>query len=58
MYTNMFEQLGDRNSTIVRDALTRKCILCNAPPDNECTNLPINSFPLSGRLVHLARTSE
>jgi hypothetical protein len=53
---NIFVQLGDRNSVMVKDALTRCCEVCKSGPGEDCTNMPINGHPLEGRLVHYART--
>lgn len=57
MYAGVYEQLGRRDSAIVKDALTRVCHICDAQPGEVCTNMPINGFPLSGRLVHFERTA-
>lgn len=51
---NIFDQLGDINSDAVKDALTRKCRMCDAEPDQLCDGF-INGVPLDGRLVHFAR---
>lgn len=57
MYASVYDQLGNRDSVIVKDALTRTCRMCDAPAGELCTNMPINGFPLSGRLVHYERTA-
>jgi hypothetical protein len=45
----------DRDSPPVHDALTRRCIVCHATPNQDCTD--IYGVPLlKGRLVHFART--
>jgi uncharacterized membrane protein len=50
------QRLNDPDSDLVRDALTRKCVLCHATPDTRCTS-PINGKPMPDRIVHLARTA-
>lgn len=50
------QRLNDPNSGLVRDALTRRCVLCHAPPDARCTS-PIDGTPLADRIIHLARTA-
>lgn len=52
---NLFEQLGNRESPEVRDALTRTCRVCHAVPGADCTQLT-NNYPLQNRIVHLDRT--
>lgn len=42
-------KLSDPDSELVRDALTRRCEICKAPPGEPCTEL------IFGRLVHLHR---
>lgn len=54
--TAIFEELGNRDSATVQGALTRRCEVCHAEPGDDCTNMPINGFPLQNRLVHYART--
>jgi hypothetical protein len=51
---NIFRQLGDRNSVMVTDALTRTCTICKAAPRVDCRHPWETSEPL-GRIVHLAR---
>lgn len=55
--TTIFEELGNRTSATVQDALTRKCEVCHAQPGTDCTNTINTGAPLPGRLVHHARTS-
>ena len=47
--------LGDPDSDVVRDALTRKCEVCKAKPNEECVNTITKGAALPGRLVHYAR---
>lgn len=54
-HVNLYAQLGNRNSPVVRDALTRDCEICGATVGDDCTNMPIDNGPLKGRLVHLER---
>lgn len=54
---NPFAALHKRDSPIVQDALTRRCIVCKAAPGNYCTNTIGNQGPLAGRLVHYGRTT-
>lgn len=59
---NPYIQLTDRDSAIVRDALTRRCEICKAKPGDDCIDTlavgPAGYMkPLRGRLVHYARTS-
>jgi hypothetical protein len=54
---NLGTDINDPDSTIVRDALTRRCIVCKAKPNQPCTNI-YGASPLKGRLVHFARTVE
>jgi uncharacterized membrane protein len=51
-------QLNDPDSDMVKDALTRRCIVCHAKPSTEpnCTDI-YGVSPLKGRLVHFARTT-
>lgn len=55
MRSNMFEELGRRNSPIVKAALQEKCPVCKAVPGEDCTSMPINPHPLQDRIVHFAR---
>lgn len=43
------EKLNDMGSDLVRDALTRRCEICHAPPGELCRK------PIFQRLVHLHR---
>lgn len=52
---NIFGQLGDRNSVMVKDALTRGCEVCHAKAGEDCTNTIVSGYPLENRLVHFAR---
>lgn len=47
--------LTDPTSALVRDALTRKCIICKAVRTVDCHNTIRPNEPLPGRLVHIAR---
>jgi hypothetical protein len=52
-------QLNDPDSPMVKDALTRPCIVCKAKPANQPNCTDIYGAPeLVGRLVHFARTVE
>lgn len=52
----LFERLADPDDEAVIDALTRCCRVCHAEPGTYCAQLT-NGAPLTGRLVHLDRTS-
>jgi hypothetical protein len=52
---NVYGQLGERTSLMVREALKRKCEVCHADPGADCINI-VNGHPLEGRVVHYART--
>jgi hypothetical protein len=58
------KQLNDPDSTMVKDALTRRCIVCGAKPGRACTNTMVSAstmpsgVPLPDRIVHYARTTE
>lgn len=52
----LYDQLGNKDSWLVKEALGRRCEVCRAKPGEECTNTMLNGVPLSGRLVHFART--
>lgn len=54
-HVNLYAQLGNRTSPVVRDALTRTCEICGATPGDDCTNKPIDNGP-RGDIVHIART--
>lgn len=54
-HVNLYAQLGDRTSPVVRDALTRGCEICGAAPGDDCTNKMVNGVPLQGRVVHYER---
>lgn len=54
---NLYDQLCDFTSQIVKDALTRTCRMCDAVPGIRCTNMPINGYPLADRIVHYDRTA-
>lgn len=52
---NPFAELTNRDSPTVQAALTRKCEVCKAKPDADCTDTIRTGYPLAGRLVHFAR---
>jgi hypothetical protein len=56
MMTNIFDGLGTRTSALAQDALTRRCGVCHAEPDNDCTSL-VDGYPLQARIVHIYRTA-
>ena len=51
---NLSDELNDRDSATVQDALTRKCV-CTAKPGELCINTVQPGEPLPGRLIHYAR---
>lgn len=53
----VFGDLGDRDSTVVQDALTRSCEVCKAKPRDVCRSLIKGQNGLPGRLVHYMRTT-
>lgn len=54
--TNPFDQLTDRDSPLVQDALTRPCEVCKVKPGKFCQNIiVVDGDPLPGRVVHFAR---
>jgi hypothetical protein len=46
--------LGDPDSPLVVEALSRKCGMCKAEPGVNCRSI-IDGKPLRGRLVHMFR---
>ena len=54
---NVFDELGRRNSPIVKAAMQEKCPVCKAKPGEECVNTITNGHPLQNRIVHYARAT-
>lgn len=54
---NVFDQLTNPDSELVKNALTRTCRICHVKPGYHCTNLTDNRPLPGGRLVHHDRTS-
>lgn len=52
---SLFDQLGKADSDEVKDAITRRCRICDTPAGEYCKTIT-NGTPLEGRLVHLDRT--
>lgn len=52
----LFSDLNNPDSPVVRAALTRRCEVCKARPDEDCRNTMVPGTALPGRLVHYART--
>ena len=49
--------LTNPDSPLVRDALTRTCIICKARPNQPCHNTINPNQPLPARIVHIARAT-
>lgn len=55
---NLSDELNDRDSATVQDALTRRCEVCKAKPGEDCRSLTQGNAGLPGRLVHYMRTAD
>lgn len=54
---NIFDQLGDRKSAMVQNALQKSCEVCRAKAGEDCSNTIVSGYPLENRLVHFARAT-
>lgn len=53
---DLHRELTDPDSALIKDALTRRCGLCNAPKGVLCSNTIHSGHPLpDGRLIHHGR---
>lgn len=49
--------LANPDSVIVKEALGRYCVICQARPKQPCANRIRPGQPLPGRCVHIARAT-
>ena len=55
---NIPDQIGDPDSPLVQDALTRGCDQCHAPIGSLCTKRGGIHHDLHGRVIHIGRMGD
>ena len=55
-HQSIYHPLADRDSDVVKEALTRRCEVCKAQKNADCTSI-IDGKAVPGRIVHYARAT-